>query len=149
MMSSPQDQRVLNINVLPTKPLGNNKKAGDYTEADKPTINPRTSCVKQTLTYGFNRTAKTNPTIDSSPTDTQTPIKELHNQDQDEDWIHTNKQLNEITITDPDTSEKCIPIFSAINLKKKEDVFRPDGLQQFISRCTRRLGITRQLPTRK
>ena len=84
-----------------------------------PTTKPRTRRVKRTLTCKFNQKAKTKSAIDSSPTGTQTPTKELYNPEQDEDCFHTNKQLNEIVITDPDTSEKCIPIFSAINLKNK------------------------------
>ena len=97
----------------------NKKEAGDPTEATTLTAKPRTRRVKRTLTNEFNQRAKTNPVIDGSPTGTQSPTRQLHIPEQDEDWIHTNKQLNEIVITDPDTSEKCIPIFSAINLKKK------------------------------
>ena len=51
--------------------------------------------------------------------DNQIRPNQLLSEDQDADWLHTNQQLNEISITNPDTSEKCLPIFSAINLIKK------------------------------
>ena len=109
-LSSPESSEHKNSNH---ETRGNNKKSADYTQADKLTINNRTRRIKRTLTCEFNQTAKTNPTINSSTIDIQTPIKELHHPEQDEDWIHINKQLTEIAITDPDTSGKCIPIFSA------------------------------------
>ena len=118
MTSSPSSPQSTEHKYSAHESLVNNKETGDPTEAVMPTTKPRTR-IKRTLTCEFNQKTKTNPAIDSSPTSTQTPTRELYNPEEDEDWIHTNKQLNEIVITDPDTSEKCLPIFSAINLKKK------------------------------
>ena len=119
MTSSPSSPQSPENKYSTHESLVSNEEAGDPTEAVMPTTKPRTRRVKQTLTCEFNQKAKTNRAIDSSPTSIQTPNIETLNPEQDEDWIHTNKQLNKIVITDLDTSEKCIPIFSAINLKKK------------------------------
>ena len=119
MTSSPSSPESPELRYSTPEPPGNKKKAGDLTQANEPVINPRTRRVKRKLTSEFNPTKNDNPKTHNSPREVQTPSNETHKPDQDEDWIHTNKQLNEIAITDPETSKKCIPIFSAIHLKKK------------------------------
>ena len=119
MTSSPSNPESPEHRYSTRESPGNKKKAGDLTQANEPVINPRTRRVKRKLTSEFNPTKNDNPKTHNSPREVQTPNNETHKPDQDEDWIHTNKQLNEIAITDPETSEKCKPIFSAIHLKKK------------------------------
>ena len=119
MTSSPSSPESPEHRYSTHESLGNNKEAGDLIQANQPATNPRTRRVKRRLTSEFNLTEKPNPTAHNSPSETQTPTNETHKPEQDEDWIHTNKKLNEIAITDPETSEKCIPLFSAIHLKKK------------------------------
>ena len=109
---------------------GDNIKAGDHTDADKHTTKPRTRRVKRTLTCEFNQMAKPSHPKDNPSIDNQNRHNELLRESQDADWLYTNQQLNEIAITNPDTSQKCITIFSAINLKKKRKMlFAPNGLQ--------------------
>ena len=117
MTSSPSSPESPEHRYSTPESPGNNKKAGDLSQANEPVTNPRTRRVKRRLTSEFNPTEKANPTTHNSPSEIQTPTNEPHKPEQDDDWIHTNKQLNEIAITQ--SSEKCIPIFSAVHLKKK------------------------------
>ena len=103
----------------------NNNKAGDHPEANSPTTIPRTRRIKRALTANSTKWCH-QTTQNSSNTDSQTQHNEIHRQDQDADWLYTNQQLNEIAITNAITSEQCIPIFSAINLKtKRKMLFAP------------------------
>ena len=47
--------------------------------------------------------------------------KSLHDS-KDVDWFHTNQQLNGMDITSPASNEKCVPIFSAITLKRRRNM---------------------------
>ena len=98
MTSSPSSPESPEHRYSTPESPGNNKKAGDLTQANEPVTNPRTRRVKRRLTSEFNPTKKANPTTHNSPSEIQIPSNEPHKPEQDEDWIHTNKQLNEIAI---------------------------------------------------
>ena len=119
MTSSPSSPESPEHKYSTPKTLVDDTKAGDQTIASQPTTQPRTRRVKRTLTCEFNQQTEAKTATNSPLITTQTSREEPTNLEQDEEWIQTNKQLHEIAITDPETSEKCIPIFSAINLKKK------------------------------
>ena len=103
-----------------------NNNAGDHSEANSPTTIPHTRRIKRALTCELDNVVQPNHPKNSSNTDSQTQHTEPQRQDLDADWIYTYQQLNEIAITKPTTSEQCIPILSAINLKrKKKMLFAP------------------------
>ena len=82
MTSSPSSPQSPEHKYSTHESIVNNKEAGDSTEAAMPTTKPRTRRVKRTLTCEFNQTAKTNPAIDSSPINIQTPNVEALNPEQ-------------------------------------------------------------------
>ena len=108
---------------------------------------PHTRRIKRALTCELEHKTQSN-THQNNIGSNQTiqPLK-LPDDEKDADWLHTNQQLNEIAITNPTTSELCIPIFSAINLKKKKKKKKktvcPNGLEEPIYGCTHRFESTR------
>ena len=97
---------------------GDNEKTGDHKDVDTPTTKLRTRRVKRTLTCEFNQIAEPSHPQDHPSIDNQNRHNELLSESQDANWLHTNQQLNEIAITNPDTSENCIPILGLTFLKK-------------------------------
>ena len=80
MTSSPSSPESPEHRYSTPEAPGNNKKAGDLTQANEPVTNPRTRSVKRKLTSEFNPTKKDNPKTQTHQAKSKPPTTSHTNQ---------------------------------------------------------------------
>ena len=100
--------------------LANNNEAGDQLESHAILTKPHTRRIKRVLTCELDHKAQSKTHQDNTSANQTIQLLNLADDEKGCDWLHTNQPLNKCAITNPTTSEQCIAISPAINLRKKK-----------------------------